>query len=83
MNTTEIFRLAVRLLGLVFLYRGLETFPTATIHFIKAFFAGEMAEVLNSLIVGAWPLAVAYWLLAGAPGLFNRIFPASPNDPKA
>jgi len=83
MNATEIFRLAVRLMGLVFLYRGLEIFPTAVIHFIKSFFAAEMADALNSLIVCAWPLAVAYWLLAGAPGLFKLIFPAWPTDPKA
>lgn len=80
---SNLFRLAVRQLRLVFLYRGLETFPTVVIHVSRAFRASDTAEALNSFIVCAWRLAEAYWLLAGAKWLFKLVFPASPNEPKA
>jgi len=36
MNPQDIFKLAVRLLGLVFLYQGLQTVPGAAIQFCAA-----------------------------------------------
>jgi hypothetical protein len=77
MNALEWFRLAVRLLGLVFLYRGLENLPPVVLQFFSSFFGSDGMGLLHSLILGVWPLVVAYWLIMGAPWLIRRAFPES------
>ena len=66
MNSKEIFKLAVRLLGLFFLYHGLADLP------------GIITVVwpLNvlAIIIIIWPLFVAFWLLRGAPWLVNLAY---------
>ncbi len=67
MNSKEIFKLAVRLLGLFFLYRGLSDFP------------GIIAVVwplnLLGIIMIIWPFFVAFWLFRGASWLVNLAYP--------
>jgi hypothetical protein len=67
MKGKEIFELAVRLLGLVFLYHGLAEFP------------GIIAAVTSFSIIGIiitiWPLFVAFWLIQGASWLVNIAYP--------
>jgi len=67
MNAKEIFQLAVRLLGLAFLYHGLMYAPLILVNF-------SIWSLLPNLIMTAWPLAVAYWLVRGAPELMNLAF---------
>ena len=66
MNSKEIFKLAVRLLGLVFLYHGLTDLP------------GIIAVVwplnLLGIIMIIWPFLVAFWLLRGAPWLVDLAY---------
>ena len=66
MNSKEIFKLAVRLLGLVFLYRGLADFPGIIA-------AGRSLDLIAIIIV-IWPLFVAFWLLRGAQWLVDLAY---------
>src|SRR5687767_8139713 len=76
MKTKDIFSLAVRLLGLVFLYHGLQAFPAAAALFIRAFpheLGPHVSEPMNmgrffaALLMVGWPLFLAQWLVRGAP----------------
>ncbi len=67
MRPQDVLKLAVRVFGLVFLYRGLETLPTAVIQFFTAIPSDSFGMILAGLLMVGWPLAVAYWLLRGAP----------------
>jgi hypothetical protein len=72
MKFDEIFALVVRVFGLVFLYKGLSTFPTA-IQLI--FFSGRIGNLVVGVLTVGWPLLVAAWLLRGAPLLMNLAYP--------
>jgi hypothetical protein len=72
----DIFSLAVRLLGLVFLYLGLGAVPP-----LLDFGAIETAarsDIVTALLPIAFNLAVAWWLLDGR-WLIRRAYPESAN----
>jgi hypothetical protein len=74
MKPRDIFQLAVRILGLVFLYHGLMALPTI----IQIIFSGSFASVVSivfGILMIVWPLAVAWWLIGGAPPLMHRAYP--------
>jgi hypothetical protein len=82
MNAKEIFRLAVRLLGLVFLYHGLIRVPTVFSIVVNSVPSFSLGNTLVGLFMAAWPLFVAYWLLRGAPLIMQTAYPDSPHDQK-
>ncbi len=69
MNTKEWFSLAVRILGLVFLYHGLITLPVS----IGMAFGGGMSGAVTAVQI-LWQLGLALWLIGGAPLLMNIAF---------
>lgn len=71
-----IFLVALRVLGLVFLWRSLEALPIAGAVFCDAAPRGEVLAMILSVAEGAAPLLVAYWLLRGAPSLVRLAYPA-------
>ena len=75
MKPQDILKLAVRLLGLVFLYHGLQTLPTAVVQFCMAVPSMNIGSMFTSLVMAGWPLAVAYWLLRGAPLVMRIAYP--------
>jgi hypothetical protein len=75
MTPKSIFSLAVRLLGLVFLFRGLAALPSI----LSIFPAGSFWNFLNNIVMLAWPFVVAYWLIQGAPLLVRIAYP-NPGD---
>jgi len=75
MNPKSIFSLAVRILGLFFLFRGLMALPAI----LSIFPAGSFGNFLNNLVAIAWPFVVAYWLIQGAPILVRIAYP-NPGD---
>lgn len=77
MKPQDILKLAVRLLGLVFLYHGLQVLPMAVIQFCTAVPSGSVGSMFTSLVMAGWPLAVAYWLLRGAPLIMRIAYPDS------
>ena len=72
MKPKEIFNLAVRILGLVFLYQGLTAMPTQ-LRFLNG--ARGFGELMFLLFLTAWPLLIAWWLLRGAPLLIRVAYP--------
>ncbi len=72
MTPRNLFKLAVRLLGLVFLYHGLLFFPTL--------FAGIFGSTANAnwmILNCVWPLVVAGCLLGFAPKITDFFYPKS------
>jgi len=87
MKTKDIFSLAVRLLGLVFLYHALRVFPTAAAECLQAFphelgpNAHEpmnVGRLLSALFMVGWPLFLAQWLVRGAPLIMRIAYPDAP-----
>lgn len=68
----DIFGLAVRLLGLVFLYFGLSAVPPL-LDFGAIETAGK-SDILNAILPVVFNLAVAWWLLGGGL-LVRRAYP--------
>lgn len=75
MKPKEIFTLAVRLLGLVFLYHGLQALPIEAEDLLSALRHFEVINILSTLVLAVWPLIVAYWLLSGAALLVQIAYP--------
>jgi hypothetical protein len=79
MKSKDIFSLAVRILGLVFLYHGLTAVPPV----IPAILAISIGNAFTGLLMVGWPLAVAYWLLSGAPLIMRIAYPDADGNPQA
>ncbi len=75
MKAKDIFKLAVRILGLVFIYYGLTALPVAASAVVTALMGAHVLSFFISLVMAGWPLAVAYWLLRGAPLLVHIAYP--------
>jgi hypothetical protein len=75
MKSRDIFGLAVRLLGLVFLYLGLRAVsPMLDLGAIES--AGKI-DIINAILPIAFNLLVAWWLLGGGL-LVRRAYPEAP-----
>jgi len=78
MKSKDIFGLAVRLLGLVFLYHGFSALPTT----LPVVFSGSFGNTIIGILIVGWPLVVAYWLIRGAPLLMRIAYPDPPASTK-
>ena len=76
MKPGDLLKLAVRVLGLVFLYRGLSALPTV----IPLMLTSAIGKFVISLLLVVWPLAIAWWLMGGAPLLTHRAYPQSTEE---
>ena len=73
MKPKDIFGLAVRLLGLLFLYFGLRAvIPMLDLELIEN---PDKNDIINGLMPIVFNLAIAWWLLGG--GLARRAYPES------
>jgi hypothetical protein len=89
MKQKEIFNLAIRLLGLLFLYHGLQSLPAAVATILAAFPRQVGAGVRTMMNYGAfiqgffttgWPLLMAFWLIRGAPYIMELAYPEEPEE---
>jgi hypothetical protein len=78
MKPKDIFNLILRLIGLAFLYRALDTIPSAVLNFCPAFPHFYFRNLFPSLLVVGWPLLIAWWLIRGAPWLMRLAYPETP-----
>ena len=83
MKSKEIFNVAVRIIGLAFLYQGLAQVPSAWNAFFLVFPPLGLRYVnfrslVPSLVYIGWPLAVAWWMVRGAPWLMRLAYPEDP-----
>ncbi|HEY4415344.1 MAG TPA: hypothetical protein VGO57_06595 [Verrucomicrobiae bacterium] len=72
MKSRDLFKLAVRILGLVFLYHGLSSIPVL----FQGLFTGISNAVSIILMVG-WLLVVAFVLLRFAPKIADYFYSPS------
>ncbi|HYV27349.1 MAG TPA: hypothetical protein VFA77_07435 [Candidatus Eisenbacteria bacterium] len=72
MKPKDIFCLAVRFLGLVFLYHGLVAIPSVFSVVTTSLPGGELRNILFCLIIGAWPLVEAHLYEVVAYGCRTR-----------
>ena len=77
MKPRDILNLAVRLMGLIFLYQGLQALPTAVVQLCGAIPNVNSGMIFPSVVMAGWPLLVAYWLLRGAPPIMRTAYPDS------
>jgi len=84
MKAKDLFALAVRLLGLLFLYHGLQALLPAISQIIDSFphdvgegtrMSGSFGHFIGRVVMVAWPLVVAYWLVRGAPFIIRTAYP--------
>lgn len=89
MHSKDLFNLAIRLLGLVFLYHGLRDLPLALAQIAGSFpheigrgvrTIGSFRQFVGGIFMVAWPLLVSYWLLRGAPLIQRLAFPQPPSN---
>jgi hypothetical protein len=71
MTSKDLFKLAIRLLGLGFLYHGLTMLPIV----VPMVFSSSFLNSIGGILMVCWPLLVAYWLLRGAPLLVHIAYP--------
>ena len=71
MKPKDIFKLAIRVLGLVFLYHGLSGLPTL----IPLLFSGAVIPFAVSALMVVWQLILGYWFLRGAPFIMRVAYP--------
>ena len=79
-NPKDLFQLAVRILGLVFLYRGLSSLPMILTPISIALAGGQFVSFWITIFDAVWPLAVALWLLRGAPFIMRLAYPDTDNS---
>lgn len=75
MKPHDIFNVAIRLIGLLFLYQGLSAVPAAFHNFCPAFPHFNFRSLLPSLFLVGWPLVVGLWMVKGAPWLMKKAYP--------
>lgn len=74
MKQQDIFALAVRLLGLLFLYHALQSAPMAVLGCIDGLVTTDFYRLLEGL-APIWSLIVARWLFRGAPAILRIAYP--------
>ena len=80
MEPKEIFKLAVRIVGLVCAYQGLLGMPIHLSDMIRRLSEVNLGGFLSSVFFAVWPLAVAYWLLSGAPLIMRIAYDVEPDE---
>ncbi len=78
MKPKDIFGLIVRLLGLIFVYESAKQVPFAISNIFPGFKTFSGIGILSAFFMVGWPLAVAYWLLRGAPPVSRLAYPDEP-----
>ncbi len=82
MKSKDVFDVAVRIIGLLFLYQGLVTVPTAFTSICPVFPHFVFRNLLPSLLIVGWPLFIAQWLVRGAPWLMRWAYREEMNQEK-
>jgi hypothetical protein len=80
MKPKEIFGLAVRIIGLIFVYQGLTAVPNAITSVCPLFPHVYWRNIFPSTIIVGWPLLIGYWLLKGAPRLMRLAYGSETQD---
>jgi hypothetical protein len=82
MKPRDIFGLVLRLVGLIFLYHGLNSVPLAISAVWPRFPHMVWPNVFPAILTVGWPLLVSYWLIRGASPLMRWAYPVE-NSPES
>ena len=78
MKPRDLFKLAVRILGLVFLYHGLSSVPILFGGIIgSSSYAMNSTYLVNIILIVGWPLLVAFGLIGFASKFTDFFYPKS------
>jgi hypothetical protein len=82
MKSKDVFGVAVRIIGLAFLYQAIAAVPAAVTSIWPTFPRLHIyfSNILPSLWMVGWPLLAAYWLISGAPQLMRIAYPEKTGD---
>lgn len=75
MKARDLFGLAIRLIGLAFLYQSLSAVPMAIAAVSPGFKHFIFSNLFPALFAVGWPMLAAYWLIRGAPPLMRLAYP--------
>jgi hypothetical protein len=73
----DIFSLAVRLLGLYFLFVAVKDLDVPTLMDVATLKGDKLEDIINVILPAVFNLVVAWWLLGGT-WLIRRAYPAAP-----
>ncbi len=79
MKAPQIFDLALRLTGLIFLYFALASLPGGIFKLLDRLVTLSLWPLIQSIVGIVWPFILAVWFLRGA-SLVMRL--AYPNEPR-
>jgi hypothetical protein len=77
MQPKEIFSLAVRLLGLYFLFAGLKDLDVQTLMDVTTLKGESPQDIISAILPAVFNLAIAWWLL-GSTWLMRRAYSPAP-----
>jgi hypothetical protein len=80
MKAPQLFGLALRVMGLIFLYDALSGFPGGFFKLIAHLTAFKVWSAIEIIAGTLWPLALALWFLRGAPWLMQLTYPSESRD---
>ena len=82
MKPDAMLKLAVQVLGLVFLYHGLMNLPMAVVSVCEGIGQLRVVGTLTTVAMAAWPFALAYSLLRHASHIVQISYPDKPQAAK-
>ena len=74
MKAKDVFGVAVRFIGLLFLYQSLTAVPAVLTSICPSFPHFNWRNVVPGAMMVGWPLLVAWWLVRGAPLLMRLAY---------
>ncbi|MFZ2277636.1 MAG: hypothetical protein WAW39_07545 [Prosthecobacter sp.] len=80
MKAPQIFALALRLTGLIFLYHALSAFPGGLFKILDRLVTLSLWALIQTIVGIIWPFILAWWFLRGAPLVMRLTYPNEPRD---
>ena len=80
MKEKDMFALAVRILGLVFLYQGLSRIPEGIAQCVLLVLDSKTTSIGGASVDFAYRLSLGFWLVRGSPLLMHIAYPAEKSE---
>jgi|GEM_PF-2669079 len=80
MNAPQLFSLALRLTGLIFLYFALAGLPGGIFKLLDHLVAFNLWAVIKVIVGIIWPFLMAWYFLRGAPFVQHLAYPNSARE---
>jgi hypothetical protein len=84
MKAPQLFALAVRIAGLIFLYHALAHLPDAVFKAIDVIFGASLGKALWTIVkivvLETWLFVMAWWLMTCPRVIMDIAYPGAPKD---